>query len=89
MGNIEFTKMLKGEEFDEEALAKYYEFICDDIKRERERIGGDWAVSLFANNLFLKDVIRSKLGPDITFVEIDLAWEKLGFRHRHGEVSYG
>ena len=72
-----YRKMLMDKEFDEEALVKYYEFICDDIKRERERIGGDWAVALVVNTRRLRDLVRSRLGPDLTFVVLDIAWEDL------------
>jgi len=71
------ASMTKDEALDEEALVKYYEFICDDIKRERERIGGDWAVALNVNTRRLRDLVRSRLGPDLTFVVLDIAWEDL------------
>ena len=81
--------MLKGklEEVDEEAMAKYFEFICDDIKRERERIGGDWAVALVVNTRRLRDLVRSRLGPDLTFVVLDMAWEDMEERYRTRHVG--
>ena len=72
-----YMKMVMDKEFDEEALVKYYECICDDIKRERERIGGDWAVAFVVNTRRLRDLVRSRLGPDLTFVVLDIAWEDL------------
>merc|ERR1719402_1660275 len=72
-----YRKMLNGEELDEEAMAKFCDFICEDIKRERERIGGDWAVALVVNTRRLRDLVRSRLGPDLTFVVLDIAWEDL------------
>ena len=86
MGNFAFLKMLKCEEFDEEGLAKLYGVLCDDIKRERERIGGDWAVALEVNSRRLRDLARSRLGPDTTFIVLDMAWEDLEerYRSRHG-----
>ena len=82
---------LLGKGFDEEAEAKFYELICEDIKRERERIGGDWAVALIVNTRRMRDLVRSRLGPDLTFVVLDMAWEDLEERMRssrslHGEV---
>ena len=73
------------------ATTKFCGAICDDIKRERERIGGDWAVALVVNTRWLRDFLRSRLGPDLTFIVLDMAWEDLEERMRsnrsmHGEV---
>ena len=85
---ITIEKMMKGEDnwlallklyF---ATTKFYGVLCDDIKRERERIGGDWAVALMANTRWLRDMVRSRLGPDLTFVVLDMAWEDLEERLR-------
>ncbi len=85
-GIIEFQKMLKDDEFDEEAMDKNYGVLCDDIGRERERIGGDWAVAMSVNTRRWRDFVRSRLGPDLTFVVLDMAWEDLveRWRSRHG-----
>ena len=86
-GNIAYEKMMQDEEFDEEALANYYLVLCDDIKRERERIGGDWAVAMVIDTRRWRDVVRSRLGPDLTFVVLDMSWEDQveRLRGRHGE----
>ena len=69
----------------EEALAKFYEFLCDDIKSGRDRIGGDWAVAMGGFTRQVRDLVRSRLGPDVTFVVLDMAWEDMEerFRSRH------
>ena len=87
--NTAYRKMATDNEFDEEAVAKYCEVICDDIKRGRERIGGDWAVALVVNSRRLRDLVRSRLGPDLTFVVLDMAWEDLVERltSRHSEEN--
>ena len=39
---------------DKEILESYYRLLCDDIKKQRKRIGGDWAVcdvGLISENL--------------------------------------
>ena len=80
--NIALQKMMKGLEFDEEVMARFFEFLCDDIKRERERIGGDWAVATLVNSRRLRDLVRARLGPDLTFVVLDMAREDLEERWR-------
>ena len=53
---IELLKLLKGEDnVHKEAVAKFYGVLCDDIKRERERIGGDWAVASAVPMLLNRD----------------------------------
>ena len=50
-GSEIFMKMFKGEEFllddseDSEKVKKFFQHMCDDVKRERKRIGGDWAIA--------------------------------------------
>jgi len=65
---------------------QFYEFLCDDINRGRERIGGDWAVAMHGGfTRQVRDLVRSRLGPDVTFVVLDMAWEDMEerFRSRH------
>ena len=46
-----FIKMWKGKEFlldgseDSEMCKKFFQLMCDDIRSERKRIGGDWAIA--------------------------------------------
>ena len=84
--NAAYFKMAVYKVFDDEAMAKYCEVICDDIKRGRERIGGDWAVALIVNTRRMRDLVRSRLGPNLTFVVLEMAWEDLEerYRSRHG-----
>ena len=49
---------------DKELYNDYYILMCEDIRRERERIGGDWAVSACVLNRGMRDVIRS-FAPNI------------------------
>ena len=44
MGEI-FGKIIKGEDFDVEAAKEFYGAMCDDISREKKRIGGNFAVA--------------------------------------------
>ena len=51
--------MMKGEKYDTTKLEKeFYGFMCDDIKRERARIGGDGVVASVVNRWSVRDSIR-------------------------------
>ena len=41
----EFDNLAAGRAVDEGRLDRFFEILADDIKRERRRIGGDWAVA--------------------------------------------
>jgi len=55
-----------------EDLKEYYGIMCEDIDRERKRIGGDWVVACIAPERGLRDFCRSILGPDLIFVVLEL-----------------
>ena len=45
-------------EFNIEDYREFYTIMCEDIMRERKRIGGDWAVAGLALTQSLRDHIR-------------------------------
>ena len=57
-GNVEYELMMKGENYDTAVLEEFYGVICDDIKRERARIGGDWVVAAVLDKRSVRDSIR-------------------------------
>jgi len=63
-----FMNMMTGKDYDKEGLQDYYGALCEDISRERKRIGGDWAIAGVALTQEHRDFIRSKLDSDLTFV---------------------
>jgi len=71
-------KMMKGfgllmkEEADKDFFEDYYTLMCEDIQREKERIGGDWAVAQCIMTRDMRDFVRSKLGPDLVFVTLEM-----------------
>jgi len=83
-------KMLAdGDGFDTEILKEVCTLMCDDIMRERRRIGGDWVIA-GAHAMFskeLRDFIRYKLGPDFVFVVLDMEMEsvKQRIKNRHND----
>ena len=70
-------KIFKGEQnsFSKEDLGKlkhYYKHLCDDISRERRRVGGDWVIAYVAFNRELRQLIRSRLGPELYMVFLNM-----------------
>ena len=62
----------KPTEEEEKAVENYYDLLCQNIKTERQRIGGDWAVAGFVNNKRERDLLRQFLGSDLTIVALNL-----------------
>ena len=56
--NAAFMELLSGKEVDIEHFKEFYTIMCDDIVRERKRIGGDWAVAGVALTRSMRDHIR-------------------------------
>jgi len=81
----EFGLFLKGEEYEKAFFDNYYTLMCEDIRGEKERIGGDWAIAHCTMTRDMRDFIRTKLGPDFIFVllEMDLDTTKERLRKRH------
>jgi len=66
----EWAKIMKGDE--DYDLEEFYSLMCEDIIKERMRVGGDWVVAQAVPTRKLRDLIKSKLGPDLLFVVLDL-----------------
>lgn len=62
----------------------FYGFLCDDIIRERNKIGGNWVIAQGVYKRRVRDFIREKLGPDCTFIGFsmkeDLQLRRLALR---------
>ena len=76
--------------FDREMMTTYYAAMAEDIRAEKKRIGGDFAI---ANVVIIKEVrdkMREWLGPDLIFVHLEMSQEDRRARviDRHmGETS--
>ena len=55
----ELPKMLAGADCDQVVAGEYYDLLCQDITKERARIGGDWVVAGVAINKEHRQMIRS------------------------------
>jgi len=71
----DFMKMIQGEEYDPKIIEKYYTELCKDIKNEKNRLGGDWVVAQAVMTRSLRDHIKEELGPDLTFVVLNMTMD--------------
>lgn len=53
-----FYKLMSGEDFDKDLLKKYYKEMGEDIKREKERIGGSFAIAHVVLFKETRDLLR-------------------------------
>ena len=87
----DFQAMFKGEYYDPENVIMLYSAMCEEIARERKRIGGDFVVANAVPSRAFRDHIRKYLGPDLIFVVLDMTKEdqmaRLKGRHGDGEGS--
>ena len=51
-----FGLLMKGDA-DKDFFEDYYTLMCEDIQREKERIGGDWAVAQCVMTRDMRDLI--------------------------------
>merc|ERR1711997_733173 len=67
-----YINMLSGKEVDQAVWANGYGMMCDDIIRERNKLGGDWVINQAVYTRAARDVVRKKLGPNLKFVALDM-----------------
>ena len=53
----EYVEASKGD-YEEDPFKEYFHLLCRDIRREKERIGGDWAVAHLVLTRDMRDMIR-------------------------------
>ena len=77
---------LQGEKYDSELVQKWYLEMCKDIKREKKRIGGNWAIAQAVPKRYMRDYIREYLGPELIFVVLHMTKEDqiCRIKARHG-----
>ena len=90
---------MAGKEYDRAAEEGMYRDMCNDIARERARIGGDWAIAtvldsphirdfvrlFYCSHSFLIIFVRGELGPELEIVVLEMTLEeqKARIRGRH------
>jgi len=85
--------IMKGNPVDPKIWEDFYKLLCEDILKERVKLGGRWVVNQAVYTKAAREVIRNKLGDDLTIIvlesgEEDLQMERLAKRQLgEGEVS--
>ena len=75
VANAVFSDVLAGKDHDKEEANKIYSALAEDIKREKERIGGDWAVAHVVMTKEGRDNLRKILGPQLVFILLSMPSE--------------
>merc|ERR1719158_1835213 len=60
--------VLKGKAVDPKIWSDFYTLLCEDILKERAKLGGRWVVNQAVYSKVAREVIRDKLGDDLTMV---------------------
>ena len=86
-GMDDMIKMVEGCGYDLEKVWNFYKAMCDDVIRERKRIGGNWAIAQVAPTRVIRDRIREHLGSELIFVVLDMSRkdQKDRIKARHGD----
>merc|ERR1712062_527312 len=71
-----WADMMAGKEYNVELMLEFYEHLALDIKREKKRIGGDFAIATVVFNRMSRDRLRKILGPDLIFVNLTMSMEE-------------
>jgi len=73
--NKDFMNMFGGNEYDEELVEEAYRMMCANIRSERARMGGDWAVCCLLLTKRIRDVVREELGEELHVICLDMELE--------------
>ena len=84
-----FSKLMEGKEHDAELLKTWYAEMAKDIIKEKNKVGGSWAVAQAVPTRELREVIRKVLGDQCIFVILKLSEETNAARlkSRHAEMD--
>jgi len=80
--NKEFLNLFGGKDYDEEVIHEGYKMMCANIRSERSRMGGDWAVCCVLMNRKIRDVVRRELGEELHVICLDMEVEDMENRVR-------
>ena len=64
--NAQWPMIMKGLDFDMEAIKSFYRELALDIKIQKQRIGGDWAVAHVVFSREIRDMMRLVFWDDLT-----------------------
>ena len=71
-------------------LESFHDLLCQDIRTQRRRIGGDWVMAGCVPHKRMRDMIRANLGPQLVIVSLVMeeedARERISSRHQSNEA---
>ena len=70
-----WADLMTGKDYDQEMFSKYYQVLAGDIKEEKKRIGGDWAIAHVLLTRELRNSMREWLGQDLIIVILTMSSE--------------
>ena len=68
--------MMAGKDYNKELMMEFYEHLALDIKREKKRIGGSFAIAMVVFDRMGRDHLRKFLGSDLIFVNLTMSMEE-------------
>ena len=71
-----WQNVMAGKEVSTELMLEFYEHLALDIRREKKRIGGDFAIATFILKREAREHIRKILGPDLIIVILSMSQEE-------------
>ena len=82
-----FGQIMAQKPYDKELFKEHYRAIANDIKREKARIGGDFAIAHVVFSKDVRDLLREILGPGLIIINLTMSSEDRRKRvlKRHGD----
>eukprot|EP00091_Calanus_sinicus_P019412 TRINITY_DN4873_c0_g1_i1.p1 TRINITY_DN4873_c0_g1~~TRINITY_DN4873_c0_g1_i1.p1 ORF type:complete len:318 (-),score=83.98 TRINITY_DN4873_c0_g1_i1:72-1025(-) len=72
-----YMEVLKGNPVDPKIWEDFYNLLCEDILKERSKLGGMWVVGQAVYTKAAREVIRRRLGDDLTMIVLESGEENL------------
>ena len=66
-----YKEVLKGNPVDPKVWEDFYTLLCDDILKERQKLGGSWVVGQGIYTRAAREVVRRRLGDDLTMIVLE------------------
>lgn len=86
-----WADMMAGKEYNVELMLEFYEHLALDIKREKKRIGGDFAIATVLLKKDARTLMRKILGDQLVIVSLTMSMEerrkRVLARHSGDEAS--
>ena len=74
-GQKEFSNFICQKDYNKEAIKAFYEAMATDVRNEKERIGGTFAIAHVVLSREARDTVRKVLGSDVVFILLRMSTE--------------